>query len=143
MVPARRVPASTSCRRTLRGMTLVELMIVVVVVAVLAAIAVPGYRGAMRKAHRAEAKTALTLCAQRLERYFTENGRYTGATKALCAADEPPSYELQLPEPGAVAYTLSAVPRGGQSGDACGTFTLDQNGGRGVGGTSLSVAECW
>ncbi len=58
-------------------MTLIELMIVVFVVALLAAVALPAYQGSVRKARRAEAKAALTTCAQRLERYYTENNSYT------------------------------------------------------------------
>ena len=38
-------------------------------------------------------------------------------------------------------YLLTATPQGAQAADACGNFTLSQEGVRGV--TGLSVAECW
>ena len=42
-----------------RGITLIELVIVIIIVGLLAAIAIPGYRQFVLRSHRAEAKTAL------------------------------------------------------------------------------------
>ena len=56
-----------------RGMTLVELMIVVVIIAILTMIAVPGYRQYSERAHRTEAKNALLLLANNQERFYLQN----------------------------------------------------------------------
>jgi len=47
---------------------------------------------------------------------------------------------------GGSGYTLRAAPQGDQTSDACGTYTLDQAGIRGLAATSASdalIAECW
>jgi Tfp pilus assembly protein PilE len=47
---------------------------------------------------------------------------------------------------GGSGYTLRAAPQGDQTSDACGTYTLDQAGIRGLAATSASdelSAECW
>ena len=133
-------------------MTLIELMIVVAVIALLGAVALPAYQSSVRKAHRADAKTALTACAQRLERYYTEKSAYKTATESASVGDvtatclsatENGYYTLSLPADNlaATTYRLRATPQGAQATDTCGDFTLDQDGVRGVG--KLTVAECW
>ena len=44
------------------------------------AIALPSYRNAMLKGNRADAKAVLMESAQYMERYFTTNNTYVGAT---------------------------------------------------------------
>ncbi len=61
-----------------RGLTLVELLVVIVVVAVLAAIAVPIYTGYMQRARRVDAKTALEQLRASQEMRRAERGRYAG-----------------------------------------------------------------
>src|SRR5688572_32857393 len=57
-------------RIRMRGFTLMELMIAVVVVGVLTAIALPSYQEHVRRAKRAEGKTALLKAAQLQERIY-------------------------------------------------------------------------
>ena len=64
-------------RRNDRGMTLIELMIVVVVVAVLASIALPSYRQYVLRSHRVEAKSALLNVAAAQEKFYLQNNTYT------------------------------------------------------------------
>ena len=61
----------SAARQYSRGMTLMELMIVVVIVSILASIAIPSYIQQVRKSRRVEAKTALLDLAGREERYFS------------------------------------------------------------------------
>jgi type IV pilus assembly protein PilE len=133
-------------------MTLIELMITVAIVALLASVALPAYQGSVRKARRTEAKAALTVASQRMERFFTENGRYDTATLGTAATDTvSPNTEsgyyrivsLGVTAGNRTTYTLTAAPQGPQAQDPCKSFTLDQNGTRGLNGSSLSVQDCW
>jgi type IV pilus assembly protein PilE len=60
-----------------RGLTLIELLIVIVIVGILAAIAVPVYTNYMQRARRADAKTALEQLRAAEEMYRAERGSYS------------------------------------------------------------------
>ena len=60
-----------------KGLTLIELLIVVIIVGVLAAIAVPTYTGYMQRARRADAKTALEQLRAAQEMFRAEKGGYS------------------------------------------------------------------
>lgn len=62
-----------------RGMTLVELMIVVVIIGVLAAIAVVGYGKYVARARLSEANAMLAEFAAKEQLYFLEAGQYMEA----------------------------------------------------------------
>ncbi len=68
------------------GFSLIELMVVVAIVAILAAIAYPNYTDTVRRSNRSDARATLLQIAQSLERYFTENNTYAGATLGTAAA---------------------------------------------------------
>ena len=139
------------CReRRRRGFTLIELTIVVSIVALLAVVALPAYQGSVRRAHRAEAKAALSAAAQMMERYLTEHGAYwkSDTEKATLGSggiypdrSENNYYGLDLAVLTASTFTLTATPRNRQADDECGVFSLDQTGKRAVSG--LTVKDCW
>ncbi|MEN9904636.1 MAG: hypothetical protein RLZZ555_1201 [Pseudomonadota bacterium] len=143
----------------LRGVTLIELVIVVAIVAILVSVAWPSYQNYVRRAHRADAKAILLENAQFLERNFTETNRYdqraNGDPVVLPVIRSPREtgnaqlYEITVSANDngnpRTSYKLQAIPVAGQmmAGDACGAFTLNHLGQKGVTGTGLSAAECW
>jgi len=133
------------------GFTLIELMIVVAVIAILAAIAYPSYVEQVQKTRRSNCAGELVGLANAMERFFTENGTYIGATvggnagdiyPAQCPIDGGPAYyNLSIAAQAASTFTVQAAPTGAQAGDTCGTLSYTNTGQKGATGGSL--AECW
>ena len=126
------------------GFTLIEVIVAMACVAVLVTVAWPSYQSLVERSRRAQARTALLQAAHWLERAASANGSYPASTDipASVLQVEGQRYQIQVssyPQ----SYTLSAVPIGPQSADACGTFTLNHLGVRGVQGASQSAAQCW
>ncbi len=59
-----------------KGVTLIELIIVVAIIGILAMIAIPGYIGQQKRAARTEAYSNLENLRLLEEQYFAENGCY-------------------------------------------------------------------
>jgi type IV pilus assembly protein PilE len=59
-----------------QGFTLIELLVALTIIAILAATATPVYLESVRKARRAEARSAVMEIMQRQERYFSQHGTY-------------------------------------------------------------------
>lgn len=59
-----------------KGITLIELLIVLAIIGFLAAVGVPAYIGQQKKAARTEAYSNLESLRLLEEQYFAENGRY-------------------------------------------------------------------
>lgn len=130
-----------------RGFTLIELIIAIAIVAILAAVALPGYQSHVRKSRRAVAAACLQELAQQMERRYTTQMNYTGATlpPAPCVADLQSAYILQFAsdQPTTTTFILEAIPQGAQAGDAaCMTLSLDNQGLRERTGTA-DVKSCW
>jgi type IV pilus assembly protein PilE len=137
-----------------RGVTLIELMIVIVIVGILTAIAVPGYSSYMRKTRRADAKVALTSTAQQLERCYTRYYTYlqtaNGGQCPLVLPYNTPNGTYTIDADGAAiptagvtvsSFAIKATPIGNQALDThCGTFTLNQNNSQSV---STGATDCW
>ena len=134
-------------RQTIRGFSLAELLIVVAIAAVLAMIAIPSYSEHIRKTRRTEATSALLDLANRMERYYSDQGTYTGATVVgLRGSDQSDNghYTLSASALAADSYSLQAAPTStSQSSDKCGNFTLTSTGEQGVSGSGMSAADCW
>lgn len=126
---------------TMKGFTLIELMIVVAIVAIIAAFAYPNYQDSVKKARRTDGKGALEGLAQAMERHFTANNTYLGAGTTGGNTGAPTIYPTQAPidsgtkfynltikSATATTFTLLATPINGQVGD--GVLELDNTGAR-------------
>ena len=131
--------------RMIRGFTLIELMIVVGILAITIAIGYPAYRDQVMKSRRAEGMGELLEPADRMERFYSGNGTYNGATLGPDADDvyetttEKGNYTLGITSATTVLFTITATPNGPQGNDKCGTFTLTSNGQKSASGGN----DCW
>ena len=90
-----------------RGVTLVELMVVVAVVAILAALGYPAYLEQQLKGRRADGKAMLNHVIQQSERFYTENNTFTDDLDELGFGSG-----TVASEHGGYTITLAAGPSG-------------------------------
>ena len=140
----------------MRGVTLLELMVVIAVLGTLAALAIPSYRRYLLRSQRSEAKIGLMQLQTAEEKYYLQYNAYTnditGATNAnppglgLITTTETGKYNLSVVLANAgQSFVATATPRagGGQTDDAeCSNFTITERGVRGVSGP-LAADVCW
>ncbi|MFL1466333.1 type IV pilin protein [Marinobacter sp. DUT-3] len=126
---------------TSRGVTLIELMIVVAIIGIIAAIAYPSYQEYTERTRRVDAQGALMGLASAMERHYSVNNSYEGAaaggsdtgSPAIYATEAPLDgstkfYDLTIQSADANSFTVRATPKGGQAGD--GMLELDSTGAR-------------
>lgn len=125
--------------KTIKGFTLIELMIVVAIIAILAAIAYPSYQEYVRKTKRIESQAELIALAGQLQRYkvanFSFEKREGNQTAPITLADLghnavlPNSgdalYDVSLTDVTANAWTLTAMPKSNTAQIMDGTFRLN------------------
>ncbi len=128
-----------------RGLTLVDLTVVLAIVAVLASMALPSYQAQIAKARRADAVAALTRVHAEQERFRAQHGSYALRLAALGSASRNLSdqghYGISL----AAAHADNFIARAraadaGQRDSGCGDLTLSVTDGVAVYGPSL---RCW
>lgn len=133
-------------RRHMRGVTLMELMIVVVIISILTAVAYPSYRQYVARAKRNEAKACLLQIATLQERFYLSNNTYTtdmtnlgfgGAGNVLTDSG---TYTCNVDAADANTFSATATY---QKADAeagkCATFTINGAGNKG----STPNGDCW
>jgi type IV pilus assembly protein PilE len=137
-----------SMRKSMRGVTLMELMVVVVIIGVLTAIAYPNYRQYAARAKRNEARAALLQIATNQEKFYLQNNTYTEDLTRLGFPTTPTyttdtgSYLVRV-NPGTAtpnSYTATATYlNADEEAGKCATFTIDAQGAKGSG----PLGDCW
>lgn len=149
---------STLKKKDQRGITLLELLIVVAIIAIISAFAYPSYTRYVVNTKRTAATSALLRIADRQQQFFMDSKTYTsdltalgfGANPYVIADDGRPTvagaddavYTIALSNVAATTYTITATPLHGQlSRDTkCGNLTLNQAGQRAA---STGDDDCW
>ena len=129
-----------------RGVTLLELMIVVVIVSIIAAFAYPSYTQYVVNTKRTAATSTLLQIADRQQQFFMDNKRYSADLtdlglpanplfisddgSSVPAGDADAVYLLTVVNVTPVTYTAIAAPVAQQlvRDTKCGTLTLTQTG---------------
>ena len=146
-----------------KGVTLIEMLIVIAIISILVSIAYPSYQESIIQSRRADAQAALMGLAQAMERHYTSNGTYAGAATGGADTGAPAIFSTKSPVDGsdtyydliilsadANSYLLIADPVNSQNGD--GILTLSSTGARGWDSddSGLSAADevdndeqCW
>jgi type IV pilus assembly protein PilE len=141
-----------------RGVTLLELMIVVTIVAIISAFAYPSYTQYVVNTKRTAATSTLMQIADRQQQFFMDNKSYTADLTALGFASNPlyvsddgnsvPAgdadavYLFTLANVAPTTYTAIAAPLAQQlvRDTKCGTLTLDQAGAKDA---LAGGDDCW
>ncbi len=134
--------------RAARGLTLIEIMVVVALVGILASIALTSYQSQTRKTRRYAAQSCLMEQAQYMERYYISASNpmtYTAASlpSATCKTNLASYYTFSLTS-ASQAFSVQAVASGTQTGDTdCRTLALNQAALQSSSSASATTTGCW
>jgi type IV pilus assembly protein PilE len=148
---------NSATRRNQRGITLIELMVVVAIIAIISAFAYPSYERYVVRTKRAIGQNALLQVADRQQQFFMDNKQFAADLTDLGYSADPlvvgddgaetvagnasAVYSLSLTNVTATTWTATAAPLNGQlSRDtSCGSLTVTQTGAR----DSSGGGDCW
>lgn len=131
-----------------RGFSLIELVIVVAILSIVVTWGYNTYRDTVIKSRRSEGLAELLMLADKLERYYSDQGTYAGArlgnavNTVHASSSKNGYYSFSITTATAVQFTITATPQGGQADDSrCGVFTLNSLGTRQASGSRGEA--CW
>ena len=128
-----------------RGMTLIELLIVVAIVGILAATAGPAWNDQVIKSRRADARNTLLAAQIEQEQYRANNLTYATSMSAMGMGSFDSTsrdyYRVEVVSADATSFLITATPNGNQANDStCNVFAVRQTGPEHSGYAALS---CW
>jgi len=127
-------------KKSLKGFTLIELMIVIAIIGIIAAVGYPSYLDYIKKTRRSDGHLALMNASQSLERCKATNFSFANCAlpNDLTESDEG-DYALTI-ETTASTFTVTATAQNKQaSDDKCPTMTINDKGQQGFTG----AGPCW
>lgn len=149
-------------KKKFKGMTLIEVMVVVVIVGILSSIAYPRFQDYLRKTRRSDAHAALQAAMLGQEKHRINHANYADTAAMLDAATNPAfarvcvvsagrclsqesRYEIQATNATAGTFRLTATPLGDQANDtACPTIWVEQTTTQLIyGAGTASPSSCW
>ena len=136
-----------------RGITLLELLVVLAMVGIVTSLALPSFQRQVARTYRTEAMTALLALQNAEETFYLRHGMYTADVAAprpaglgLSTGSASNKYLLSVAlAADGQTYVATAAPaaEGGQSADLeCLAFSVDSRGRRSVSGTR-EPRHCW
>ena len=142
-----------------RGVTLIEILIVMVILALIASFAYPSYMNYVVDTKRTAATSILLQVADRQQQFFMDNKRFANDLTNLGFANNPlviaddgrtmadaansqSTYTVTLANVTPTTYTITAAPLNGQAtrDTECGSLTLNQ---ALLKGSSGGGRDCW
>lgn len=150
--------AAARGRSLQRGMTLIEVLIVVVIISILASIAYPSYTDFITRSKRSTGQSALMQLADRQQQFFMDNKRFAATLTDLGYAADPFAiddqgavvavgdassvYDISMNNLTAITFTAVADPVNVQAtrDTDCGTLSLTQAGAKTA---STGSNNCW
>jgi len=134
--------------RAIRGLTLIEIMVVLALVGILASIVLSSYQSNASKTRRYAAQSCLMEQAQYMQRYYTTASNpmtYQGASlpAASCMTNLASYYAFSLTS-ASQSFSVQAVASGTQAGDtSCRTLALNQAALQSSSSASAATTGCW
>ena len=135
--------------RYMRGITLIELMIVIVVLGIIIGVAYPNYQEFSARAKRNEARSALLQIAVNQERHYLNNNTYTndlsllglsGTAGTTTIVTETGSYDVTVSTANATTFVARATYKlGGNEASKCEWFEINAAGAK----SSDPETDCW
>lgn len=126
-------------KRQQKGMTLIEIMIVVAIIGILSAVALPAYRDYVTRGRLAEAFSTLATVQPNAEQYWSNNRTFVDLadrTKNPTWPVDTNNFTYTLVSSSTSGYVAKATGRNQADGFA---FTIDQQGNR----ITSTVAPDW